>query len=79
MSDMQLVERFDEEGRRLGFLVANAPLVIEVQPQMIEHIPVDDEGCLVFEALNGTWRYRQEGTCPDGCLIARRVEVAGAS
>lgn len=58
--DLTTTTHYDAEGNPAGYTVDHADDLIRVSPIAIEGWPVD-QGCITFDAINGTWRYRFAG------------------
>lgn len=58
---LQMTNHWGDGTGRLGFTVDQADERIAIAPELLGDIPRDEDGLLVFAALNGTWRYRVAG------------------
>jgi len=58
--DLVTTTRYDGEGNMVGYTVDHADHLIRVAPVALNGWPVE-QGCITFDAINGTWRYRFAG------------------
>ncbi len=87
MSDAEVVGEFrarvqyDEQGKREGYIVDQADPLIEAAPEVLAELAVDENGCVVVDALNGCYLYRFAGVRsePGTSAVHIRLRLVGVT
>jgi len=72
-ADLVTTTLYDTDGNPAGYSVDHADDSIRVAPIVLDGWPVE-QGCITFDAINGTWRYRFAGVERTGRGWALRFE-----